>query len=98
MSMVLAGSSPRMDRWKFCPYDGHTYRPSDTACSVCYRLRQPVATDMRSEPTKPKWRKILYEKQPYPDNHTDEETFLDALRTNCMLDALLAAYFAYSAC
>ncbi|KAI9295718.1 GPI2-domain-containing protein [Neoconidiobolus thromboides FSU 785] len=31
--------------------------------------------------SKPKWRRILYEKQPYPDNYTDA-TFLNLLRKN----------------
>lgn len=70
-----------MERWKFCPYDGHIFRPADTACNICYRPRQDLKPDA-SEASKPKWRKILYEKQPYPDNYTDMETFFKDLQTN----------------
>jgi hypothetical protein len=99
-----------MERWKYCPYDGHSYRPADTACSVCYRLRQPASGELRQggiAETNRKWRKILYEKQPYPDNYTDEETFLEALQTNryvflpltvlaCILKSFLTAVVSQS--
>uniref|UniRef100_A0A914IAI2 Phosphatidylinositol N-acetylglucosaminyltransferase subunit C n=1 Tax=Globodera rostochiensis TaxID=31243 RepID=A0A914IAI2_GLORO len=29
-----------------------------------------------------RWEKVLYKRQPFPDNHTDETLFLDQLRTN----------------
>ncbi|KAL3089397.1 hypothetical protein niasHT_030264 [Heterodera trifolii] len=30
----------------------------------------------------PRWEKVLYKRQPFPDNYTDEALFLDQLRTN----------------
>jgi len=33
------------------------------------------------------WRRILYEKQPYPDNYTDE-SFLDSLVTNARVQTV----------
>ncbi|CAH1170342.1 unnamed protein product [Phaedon cochleariae] len=37
--------------------------------------------DLQTSPNKP-WRKVLYEKQPYPDNYTDEKMFLRDLKKN----------------
>lgn len=34
------------------------------------------------KPAKKPWKKILYERQAYPDNYTDKKTFLRDLRTN----------------
>jgi hypothetical protein len=36
------------------------------------------------QPTKVQWERVLYKKQPFPDNHTDEQ-FLDQLRTNGLI-------------
>ena len=33
-----------------------------------------------------RWRKILYEKQDYPDNYMDRRQFLNGLRKNCELN------------
>ena len=30
-----------------------------------------------------RWRKILYEKQDYPDNYVDKTQFLNGLKKNC---------------
>jgi hypothetical protein len=32
---------------------------------------------------KKRWRKILYEKQDYPDNYVDKTQFLNGLKKNC---------------
>jgi phosphatidylinositol glycan class C protein len=40
------------------------------------------AENEENQVEKPLWRKILYERQPYPDNYTDADTFLSDLRKN----------------
>lgn len=44
-----------------------------------------------------KWRKILYEKQPFPDNYSGGEEFLKELRKNgcCFAHILLASLLPY---
>lgn len=36
----------------------------------------------QSMTTKPPWQRLLWKKQPYPDNYVPD-SFLDGLRTNC---------------
>lgn len=46
------------------------------------RLSSRRRTRSRSHRRKATWKKLLWVKQSYPDNYTDEETFLDALQRN----------------
>mmetsp|Transcript_16269 Transcript_16269/g.18315 ORF Transcript_16269/g.18315 Transcript_16269/m.18315 type:complete len:385 (-) Transcript_16269:528-1682(-) len=70
--------------YKFCPWDGYKFIDAEVICPKCNNLRVPHNTKGESEPsmagegTRPLWRKILYEIQPYPDNHVDK-TFLKSL-------------------
>eukprot|EP01103_Thecamoeba_quadrilineata_P020522 TRINITY_DN885_c0_g1_i4.p1 TRINITY_DN885_c0_g1~~TRINITY_DN885_c0_g1_i4.p1 ORF type:complete len:228 (+),score=29.83 TRINITY_DN885_c0_g1_i4:45-728(+) len=65
---------------KFCPWDGHEFLETETACPLCSNLR--CATRPQ---TYVRWRKILYEKQPFEDNYVDKETFLIGLKMNANL-------------
>ncbi len=54
--------------YMYCPYDGYQFLDSETNCQECNFSRNK----------KYPWRKILFEKQEYPDNYTDK-TFLSSI-------------------
>jgi len=62
---------------RFCPWCREEFKFGDVNCAVCGNARG----SSKKVTTLPRWRKILYEKQPYEDNYTDE-TFLNALVKN----------------
>ena len=59
------------DSHTYCPYDGLAYKPSDKECIRCGNKRYIKPT---------KWKKVLYEKQPFPDSYVSEN-FLASLIT-----------------
>lgn len=50
--------------------------------STSRRRRDGRRSRTSSKRTKEKWKKLLWVKQDYPDNYTDENTFLDQLKRN----------------
>lgn len=71
MSQVALGEVENI-LFLYCPWCKEEFSYSDTHCSKCGNRRGS---------SKPAWRKILWEKQPYEDNYVDE-TFLASLKRN----------------
>ncbi|KAI9715852.1 MAG: hypothetical protein M1812_005672 [Candelaria pacifica] len=67
-------------------HDGHkdaaVNGPQDRTARGNRRRRDRERGRSGSRRRKGVWKKILWVKQPYPDNYTDEETFLDHLQRN----------------
>eukprot|EP00158_Paraphelidium_tribonemae_P003206 Partr_v1_DN25954_c0_g1_i8_m68552 putative phosphatidylinositol glycan anchor biosynthesis, class C len=69
----------------FCPRDGYEFRDGDRMCQTCQMERKFVlgflngVVQPRGKETR--WRKLLYVKQDFPDNHVDE-TFLEEMVKN----------------
>eukprot|EP00123_Amoebidium_parasiticum_P021504 comp6854_c0_seq1/m.2600 comp6854_c0_seq1/g.2600 ORF comp6854_c0_seq1/g.2600 comp6854_c0_seq1/m.2600 type:complete len:319 (-) comp6854_c0_seq1:20-976(-) len=66
--------------WNYCPLDGYRFQADQKLCPVCLRLRGKLKEEEDTRHGAP-WRKVLYVKQPYPDNYTDT-SFLAMLRMN----------------
>ncbi|KAE9974708.1 hypothetical protein BLS_002953 [Venturia inaequalis] len=66
--------------------NGHTSRKTDPSRlapeDAFYAKRLKDATRNSSRRRKGTWRKLLWVRQSYPDNYTDEDTFLDHLQRN----------------
>lgn len=83
------------DRSLLAPEDAYLSRPSldsskagavgnaaGLSVAAALRSRDRRRGRSRSSRRKGTWKKLLWVKQSYPDNYTDEETFLDALQWN----------------
>jgi len=90
MSVLSVANSVTSDRSRLAPEDALRYgHVLDTTAPVTdaeglLRVRPRERRQHRSRSRKRKgvWKKLLWVKQSYPDNYTDEETFLDALQRN----------------
>eukprot|EP01116_Phalansterium_solitarium_P003369 TRINITY_DN14188_c0_g1_i2.p1 TRINITY_DN14188_c0_g1~~TRINITY_DN14188_c0_g1_i2.p1 ORF type:complete len:455 (-),score=83.66 TRINITY_DN14188_c0_g1_i2:76-1440(-) len=66
---------------RFCPWCGCEFRTVDAACSACSHRRGSSKPEKATGSSKQRWRKILWEKQPFDDNYVDD-SFLNALIQN----------------
>ncbi|KAF9384474.1 hypothetical protein CPB97_005655 [Podila verticillata] len=72
--------------FNYCPRDGRPFRENEQICPLCDFQRNIDQTPkshaglMPQTPRQP-WRKLLYVKQDYPDDHVDD-TFLEELQKN----------------
>ena len=89
---TAGGTSPAHSLFTFCPRDGRPFQDGEFMCPWCNVSRDPAqfAADKAGsggslgEDT-PKWRKLLYVQQPFPDNHVDG-SFLEELQRNGTYD------------
>ncbi|CAG8517455.1 phosphatidylinositol N-acetylglucosaminyltransferase [Gigaspora margarita] len=69
----------------YCPFDGYQFSEEDTKCKFCDFDRRRAWNLLKNSSSKsekkPPWRKLLWIKQDYPDDHVDD-TFLDELQKN----------------
>ena len=73
------------DHFNFCPIDGRPFLANEDRCAVCATERDALLFSARvsnaSHSQQPRWRKLLYVKQDYPDNYVDH-TFLEEMQKN----------------
>ncbi|KAI1114678.1 phosphatidylinositol N-acetylglucosaminyltransferase-domain-containing protein [Nemania sp. NC0429] len=85
--------SPRLARSHLAPEDAFTSRPPqrhDRSAAVIdpggdlrpRQTRSKLGSRSRSRRRKASWKKLLWVKQSYPDNYTDQATFLENLQRN----------------
>lgn len=67
------------DPTRLAPEDAYYKPPSDPILSARKHRERPRSASRRR---KGHYKKLLWFKQPFPDNYTDEETFLDHLQRN----------------
>lgn len=85
MPSVLATSASGHDSQRLAPedafYNPASRRPLAAEAALSGRKRRERARSA-SRRRKGNYKKLLWFKQPFPDNYTDEETFLDHLQRN----------------
>jgi phosphatidylinositol glycan class C protein len=74
----MAASQEPAVPFDFCPWDGEPFVEGLRFCSKC---NAPRLAAKKLEKYRPPWQKVLYLKQPYEDNYTDE-SFLSSMITN----------------
>ena len=77
--------------FNYCPVDGRPFLEHESKCPHCETERdalefsEKMRKSMSSAPSP--WRKLLYIKQNYPDNHVDH-TFLEEMQKNSTVSLL----------
>ncbi|KAL7923431.1 phosphatidylinositol N-acetylglucosaminyltransferase subunit C [Trichoderma austrokoningii] len=82
-----AASLSALDRSHLSPHDAFTYPlrqayDADGAADPLSHLRHLKEDRSRSRRRKRAWKKLMWVKQSYPDNYTDQATFLENLQRN----------------
>ncbi|RYP73919.1 hypothetical protein DL771_003361 [Monosporascus sp. 5C6A] len=91
LPLDIPSSSPRTGRSHLSPDDAFNAalpprRPADSVSDATAgrrsRSKPKVESRSRSRRRKRSWKKLLWVKQSYPDNYTDQATFLENLQRN----------------